>query len=659
MGATFIYTIILIVDEPYTTYKGGYLMVCGAGINRLKVFVVLIIVIVVVMVSFVVVLRFGIPRPSEKKDDVKEVSGTPELPPLPSKAPVGVLTRGGLGWSEDIELTDSSDVYKSRDPVVSVSGNTVHVAFETWWGSVPILYDHIQYCRSEDGGKTWTTPINISYREEPESGLPDIASYNEHVYVVWRDTRNNAPETWINISHDGGRTWIGEFNLSKIDGCYSSWPHIAVDGSTVVVVWGDDRDHPALGSNSVYLRVSLDNGTTWGPEIRVTNITDVDDRYDDIPTWVLVNGSNIYLLFDRGFPDTGYYETMFTKSSDLGQTWTTPVLLSYHDEHDSIDGSMAIYDNWIFVVWENRTPEDEIYLRRSPDLGDTWFPEQRLTWDNCTSGTPRICVDSLGVIHLMFGTNKTSPPSTCYMYSEDFGENWSAPVPVAYVPNSSYGYDFTVSKDDKMHLVWDDGRTGKSEVYYKRSPPFPPPGSIPLTNGYNYLALPSYLGDIRVGDLAAMIERDTGGTVPEIVWYRSNHWEQWVKAIGGTNNVSVDYSLGYLVHLKNVSGIVYWTPNGINYTAPLSLSLCVGWNLVSIPYSNNTLYASDIMAQNSHILAVADWDEENQVYRIYNGSDNSDDFAIQENTLGMVFPMTWNANALFILCDTYTTWTPI
>ena len=205
---------------------------------------------------------------------------------------------------------------------------------------------------SRDGGITWLGDQRLTHVELNYTGATkaDVAVEGKNIYVTWVDARKGgAPETWINISHDNGKTWTGEFNLSKIDGNWSNWPHIAVDKNTVVVVWGDDRDHPEEG-RSVYMRVSQDNGTTWGPEIRVTNITDIDWRYDDIPTQVLVNGTNVYLVFDRFFNDTGYAETMFMKSSDLGQTWTTPVLLSRHDGWNSYSGGLAIYDTWVFLL---------------------------------------------------------------------------------------------------------------------------------------------------------------------------------------------------------------------------------------------------------------------------------------------------------------------
>ncbi len=66
--------------------------------------------------------------------------------------------------------------------------------------------------------------------------------------------------------------------------------------------------------------------------------------------------------------------------------------------------------------------------------------------------------------------------------------------------------------------------------------------------------------------------------------------------------------------------------------------------------------ASEVLASDSHILAVADWDEQNQTYRVYNGS--GDDFTIQHSTLGRTYSTSWNANGILILSNAQTLWMP-
>ncbi|MCK4718667.1 MAG: exo-alpha-sialidase, partial [Thermoplasmata archaeon] len=194
------------------------------------------------------------------------------IPPLPQLGTP--RTRAPSGWSEDILLTNESDIYYSADPAVAICGDLVHVAYKDAWGTFPNTRAEVRYIHSDDGGENWAPAINMSLVDDEYSDLPDISVSGEHVYVAWADTRNAAREIYINISHDNGNTWEGEVNLSDIDGHLSNWPSVDANGSNVAVIWGDDRDVTG-GANSVYMRLSTDNGTIWGPEQRVTNITDI------------------------------------------------------------------------------------------------------------------------------------------------------------------------------------------------------------------------------------------------------------------------------------------------------------------------------------------------------------------------------------------------
>ncbi|MCK4717572.1 MAG: hypothetical protein KAT70_02795, partial [Thermoplasmata archaeon] len=178
-------------------------------------------------------------------------ANTPVLtnyPPLPQ---IGTpRTRAPSDWSEDIMLTDESDEYWSSSPAIAVSGDCVHVAFKTRRGEVPTFYDYMRYCKSLDGGLSWEDVVDLRYVDSPLVGSsPDIAVSGDNVYVVWGDGKETSGEAvYINISRDGGDTWEGNFNLSSIGSWWSEHPHISVDGSRVVVLWSDDRDHISVST---------------------------------------------------------------------------------------------------------------------------------------------------------------------------------------------------------------------------------------------------------------------------------------------------------------------------------------------------------------------------------------------------------------------------
>jgi hypothetical protein len=86
------------------------------------------------------------------------------------------------------------------------------------------------------------------------------------VHVVWFDNRDYNNELYYKRSIDGGVNWEEDVRLTY-DTSNSSYPSVAVSGSTVHVVWIDTRE----GNYEIYYKHSIDAGVNWGAETRLTN----------------------------------------------------------------------------------------------------------------------------------------------------------------------------------------------------------------------------------------------------------------------------------------------------------------------------------------------------------------------------------------------------
>jgi hypothetical protein len=65
--------------------------------------------------------------------------------------------------------------------------------------------------------------------------------------VTWNDYRDGNFETYYKVSTDNGATWSDDTRVSFASG--TSWsPSLAVSGTTVHLVWIDDRD----GNDEIY-----------------------------------------------------------------------------------------------------------------------------------------------------------------------------------------------------------------------------------------------------------------------------------------------------------------------------------------------------------------------------------------------------------------------
>src|SRR5215813_12826394 len=102
-----------------------------------------------------------------------------------------------------------------------------------------------------------------------------VVASGDLVHVVFYDERGRPDpgpspdpsfrEIYYKRSTDRGTTWEPDVRLTRSDGV-SEFPSLAVTGSTVHVVWSEYRD----GNPEVYYKRSTDDGTSWGPDVRLT-----------------------------------------------------------------------------------------------------------------------------------------------------------------------------------------------------------------------------------------------------------------------------------------------------------------------------------------------------------------------------------------------------
>jgi hypothetical protein len=89
----------------------------------------------------------------------------------------------------------------------------------------------------------------------------------ENVYVAWwtNNTANNNEEILFRASTDGGATFGDKINLSNTTNADSWKAEIDSDADSVVVTWWETNQT----SDTPVMRVSADNGATFGPMLRL------------------------------------------------------------------------------------------------------------------------------------------------------------------------------------------------------------------------------------------------------------------------------------------------------------------------------------------------------------------------------------------------------
>jgi len=96
-----------------------------------------------------------------------------------------------------------------------------------------------------------------------------IAVSGSNVYAAWWNNKTGDFEVMFRASADSGHTFGPKINLSNSPGVDSTAAQIGAEGKNVYVIWWETSGHTA----EPFLRISYDNGNTFGQKIMLSNAT--------------------------------------------------------------------------------------------------------------------------------------------------------------------------------------------------------------------------------------------------------------------------------------------------------------------------------------------------------------------------------------------------
>lgn len=230
------------------------------------------------------------------------------------KSNVAATSDGGRTFRPPVDLTDD----RGGDyPVLTVDGDgVVHAVYWTREfppGENPNGQDGpvrpIRYARSTDGGKTFSPgkDIDPGNQQAPRPGVLVADPDSQAVYLAWHanaeemnsgDDFKGDFEIFFRASRDGGKDWGERQVLNDDKGAAvpasQFHPNVSIaPNGRVDIAWYDARLSPAspppagedeTGFQDVFYTSSTDQGTTFAPNIRIT------DRSIDRSIGVYSNG---------------------------------------------------------------------------------------------------------------------------------------------------------------------------------------------------------------------------------------------------------------------------------------------------------------------------------------------------------------------------------
>jgi len=308
----------------------------------------------------------------------------PSVYALTFAAPIRITTNTGDSWY----------------PSVAAVGNHVYVVWQDWTpvsgsGTMPEIWLRV----SSNYGASFGSAIRLT-TNTGRSQYPSVAASGSYVYVVWDDDTHvsgsgTASEIWLRVSSNYGAGFGSAIRLTT-NAYVSRAPSVAAVGSNVYVAWMDNT--PVTGSDGSYeiwLRVSSNNGASFGSAIRITTNTGTSGEAS-----VAAVGSNVYVAWDDNTPvsgSSGSYEVWLRVGSNNGASFSSPVRISMNTG-DSEYPSVAAVGNNVYVAWQDDTPVTgsggspfpEIWLRVSSNSGALFGSAIRISTNTGASENPSV-----------------------------------------------------------------------------------------------------------------------------------------------------------------------------------------------------------------------------------------------------------------------------
>jgi hypothetical protein len=193
----------------------------------------------------------------------------------PLTAPSGmkiIATRsldGGITWGPSRVVVSGLNPFA---PAIATRPNgTAHIV---WWAP----YGNIMVSTTTDRGMTWGSPVRVNpvagsaffYGGIYPNRIPypwPATNSGGSLFVAWADNAKGEYNIVVARSDDGGTTWSAPIQVNDVDAGDQWMAALTVDASDVLhAAWFDAR----AGNINLYYAFSTDGGRTWSPNLRIT-----------------------------------------------------------------------------------------------------------------------------------------------------------------------------------------------------------------------------------------------------------------------------------------------------------------------------------------------------------------------------------------------------
>jgi len=315
---------------------------------------------------------------------------------------------------------------------------------------------------TETAQADWSTVKRLTWTSGVSSSPVVAVGSADSLHVVWQEYIDGSLEIAYKKSTNSGASWSPNRRLTWTDGWTGDSAIVSNPSGALSVAW---EDVVTPGNGEIYFKRSPDGGTTWNPAERLT----WKSGYSRSPALAVESSDTVHLTWAD--ETSGNYEIYYRKTTDGGSTWSAAKRLTWTSDYSGSPAMAINSSNHIHIVWHESSTEfdAQIYYRKSTDGGASWGAVKRLTWSSGLSLSPAIVIDSNETIHAVWDDDKTGNSEIYYRRSSNGGATWSSAKRLTWTSEQSAYSSLAVDSKNTLHLIWRDYTPGNYEIYYKNS----------------------------------------------------------------------------------------------------------------------------------------------------------------------------------------------
>jgi len=363
---------------------------------------------------------------------------------------------GGLTWTSTILPgfpTDTSEEGLASpihgydftsDPVLAFDnmGNVFYVGVAAKWS--PIM-DAIFVAKYTNHGETYDSTVIVyasnqkfKFQDKPWIAVDTSGGkYNGNIYVAWSAFTGWAgtEQIMFSRSEDHGVSFSDPEIVSRPPNVssFNLWAAITVAPNGDVYVAWDSFTWTSMGFKkfSIVMTKSTNGGKNFGPSIKVQEVVPLpiplpnnQFRVLSLPT-IGSDDNGVYVAWDDF--RTGDADILFSRSTDGGFTWTTPIRVNDVSTNHQFFPAMSVSGGNVHIAfYDSRNDPNgqllDVYYAQSVDAGLTFQTNLRVTE---VSFNPNI-------------VPRTVQPGAAYPFIGD--------------------YIYITSTSTEAHVIWTDNR---------------------------------------------------------------------------------------------------------------------------------------------------------------------------------------------------------